>query len=115
MSTKSVGCGRRSDELQVVDDVMYEEVILDHQKHTNDITGRETVIKGPLFGWRSANYEMGHGLHVEERAKRNLCSTWENPSGGSFLIENLNVQGQRDAALVNCRSQNMSRAQCQVT
>ena len=62
----------------------------------------------PYLDGALANYEMGHGLHVEERAKRNL---WENPSGGSFLIENLNVQGQRDAALVNCRSRNMSRAQ----
>ena len=83
MSTTSVGIGRKSDELQVVDDIMYEEVILDHRKHTNDITGRETVRKGPLFGWSSANYEMGHGLHVEERAKRNLCSTsWGKPKWG---------------------------------
>ena len=94
---------------------MYKEVISDHQKHTNDITGRETVRKGPLFGWSSANYEMGHGLHVEERAKRNLYSTWGKPKWGSFLIENLNVQGQRNAALVNGRLRNMSRAQCQVT
>ena len=94
---------------------MYEEVILDHQKHTNDITGRETVRKGPLFGWSSATMKWVTAFTLRREQKGTFVVHGENPSGGSFLIENLNVQGQRDAALVNCRSRNMSRAQCQVT